>query len=127
MIHEGTFEIYWGLNGENKKIISEGDVVSIPTHCFRGFENVGDKYGFLFAILGGDDTGGVEWAPQGFEAAEEHGWFCSRIMESGIPETAVPEGSRKVRPMSREEAESYKNYSPEEMEREFAVKIHSTY
>ena len=37
MIHEGTFEIYWGLNGENKKIISAGDVVSIPTHCFRGY------------------------------------------------------------------------------------------
>ena len=61
------------MNGENQKIISEGDVVSIPTHCFRGFENVGGKYGFLFTILGGDDTGGVEWAPQVFEVAEEHG------------------------------------------------------
>ncbi|KAA1302216.1 MAG: cupin domain-containing protein, partial [SAR202 cluster bacterium] len=118
MIHEGTFEIYWGLNGENKKIISEGDVVSIPTHCFRGFENVGDKYGFLFAILGGDDTGGVEWAPQVFEAAEEHGLVL--LEDYGVWDTLkqpVPEGSRKVRPMSREEAESYNNYSTEEMEK----------
>ena len=28
----------------------------------------------------------------------------------------VPEGSKRVMPMSREEAESYHNYSPEEME-----------
>ena len=117
MIHEGTFEIYWGLNGENQKIISEGDVVSIPTHCFRGFENVGDKYGFLFAILGGDDTGGVEWAPQVFEAAEEHGLVL--LEDYGVWDTLklpVPEGSKRVMSMSREEAESYDNYSPEEME-----------
>ena len=118
MIHEGTFEIYWGLNGENKKIISEGDVVSIPTHCFRGFENVGDKYGFMFSILGGDDTGGVEWTPQVFEAAEEHGLVL--LEDYGVWDTlkqSVPEGSRQVRPISREEAESYDNYSPEEMEK----------
>ena len=118
MIHEGTFEIYWGLNGENQKIISEGDVVSIPTHCFRGFENVGDKYGFLFAILGGDDTGGVEWAPQVFEAAEEHGLVL--LEDYGVWDTLkqpVPEGSRKVMPMSPEEASHYDNYSPEEMEK----------
>ena len=117
MIHEGTFEIYWGLNAENKKIISEGDVVSIPTHCFRGFENVGDKYGFLFAILGGDDTGGVEWAPQVFKAAEEHGLVL--LEDYGVWDTMkqlVPEGSRRIRPMSHDEAKSYDNYSPEEME-----------
>ncbi len=123
IIHEGTFEIYWGLNGENQKIISEGDVVSIPTLCFRGFENVGDKYGFLFAILGGDDTGGVEWAPQVFEAAEEHGLVL--LEDFGVWDTLkqpVPEGSRRVRPMSREEAESYDNYSLEEMEKRICRK-----
>ena len=118
IIHEGTFEIYWGLNGENQKIISEGDVVSIPTHCFRGFENVGGKYGFLFTILGGDDTGGVEWAPQVFEVAEEHGLVL--LEDYGVWDTLkqpVPEGSRKVMPMSPEEAAYYDNYSPEEMEK----------
>ena len=117
IIHEGTFKIYWGLNGENKKIISEGDVVSIPTHCFRGFENVGDKYGFLFAILGGDDTGGVEWAPQVFEEAEEHGLVL--LEDYGVWDTLkmpVPEGSKRVMPMSSEDAKTYDNYSPEEME-----------
>ena len=118
MIHEGIFEIYWGLNGENKKTIREGDVVSLPTHCFRGFENIGDKYGFLFAILGGDDPGGVEWAPQVFEAAEEHGLVL--LEEYGVWDTFkqnVPEGSKRVMPMSLQEAESYDNYSPEEMEK----------
>ena len=73
LIHEGTFKIYWGLHADYHAILTEGDVFSIPTNCFRGFENIGDKYGFLFAILGGDDTGGVEWAPQVFEDAEDHG------------------------------------------------------
>ena len=72
MIQKGAFEIYWGLKAENRTTLSEGDVISIPTNCFRGFENIGDKYGFMFAILGGDDTGGVEWAPQVFEEAEDH-------------------------------------------------------
>ena len=123
LIHEGTFEIYWGLNGENHKIISEGDVVSIPTHCFRGFENVGDKYGFLFAILGGDDTGGVEWAPQVFEAAEEHGLVL--LEDYGVWDTQkqpVPEGSKRIMPMSCKQAESYDNYTADEMEQRICRK-----
>jgi quercetin dioxygenase-like cupin family protein len=117
MVHEGTFEFYWGLHAENHTILTEGDVVSIPTHCFRGFENIGDKYGFMFAILGGDDTGGVEWTPQVFEAAEEHGLVL--LEDYGVWDTLkqpVPEGSRRIRPMSPDEAESYDKYSPEEME-----------
>ena len=51
MIHEGTFDIYWGLKGENHTTLSEGDVVSVPTHCFRGFENIGEEYDFFSQFL----------------------------------------------------------------------------
>ena len=118
MIHEGTFEIYWGLKGENRTTLSEGDVVSVPTHCFRGFENIGDKYGFLFTVLGGDDTGGVEWAPQVFEEAENHGLVL--LEDHGVWDTRkfpIPDGAKRVLPMSHEEAATYDNYSSDEMEK----------
>ena len=103
LIHEGTFEIYWGQQSENHTTLTEGDVVSIPTNCFRGFENIGDKYGFLFAILGGDDTGGVEWAPQVFKDAEDHGLVL--LEDYGVWDTnknPIPKGATQVRPMSHE-------------------------
>ena len=117
MIHEGTFEIYWGLDGQNRTTLFEGDVVSIPTHCFRGFENVGNKYGFLFTVLGGDDTGGVEWAPQVFKAAEDHGLIL--LEDHGvwdINKNPIPKNARTVSPMSYEKAANFNNYSTEEME-----------
>ena len=117
LIQEGTFDIYWGLHAENHTILTEGDVVSIPTNCFRGFENIGEKYGFLFAILGGDDTGGVEWAPQVFEDAEDHGLVL--LEDYGVWDTnkcPIPKGATQVRPMSPEKAATYKNYSTDEME-----------
>jgi len=119
MIHEGTFEIYWGLQGENRVTLNAGDVVSVPTHCFRGFENVGEDYGFLFTVLGGDDTGGVEWAPQVFEAAEEHGLVL--LEEQGVWDTnqqPLPEGAKRVRTLTQEEAVRYDHYSPAEMARQ---------
>jgi quercetin dioxygenase-like cupin family protein len=117
IIHEGDFEIYWGLSAENRTILHEGDVVSIPTNCFRGFENIGDKYGFIFTILGGDDTGGVEWAPQVFEEAKDNGLVL--LENFGVWDTdkhPIPKGAKAVRPMSQEKAATFENYSNEEME-----------
>jgi len=119
MIQEGTFKFFWGLNAEKNTILNEGDVISIPTHCFRGFENVGDKYGFMFAILGGDDTGGVEWAPQVFEEAEKHGLVL--LEDHGVWDTKkfpIPKKAKRVRPMSHKKAATYNNFSVEEMERQ---------
>ncbi|GIT07835.1 MAG: hypothetical protein CM1200mP30_14650 [Pseudomonadota bacterium] len=124
MVHEGTFEIYWGLNGENKKIISEGDVVSIRLIVSGDLKMLGTNRIYV-PILGGDDTGGVEWTPQVFEAAEEHGLVL--LEDYGVWDTLkqpVPEGSRRVMPMSQDQAESYKITLPKKWRREFAVKIH---
>jgi quercetin dioxygenase-like cupin family protein len=81
IIHSGRWRFKtgeWGTDGHVD--LSPGDVISIPTRCFRGFENIGQDVGFMFAVLGGDDPGRVTWAPHVFEAAREHGLM---LLESG--------------------------------------------
>tara|TARA_B100000700_G_scaffold244359_1_gene272494 strand:- start:923 stop:1924 length:1002 start_codon:yes stop_codon:yes gene_type:complete len=118
MIHEGTFEIFWGLDAQNKTKLFEGDVISIPTHCFRGFENIGKKYGFLYTILGGDDTGGVEWAPQVFKDAENHGLVLLKDLGVwDINKNPVPKKAKIIESMSYEKAKNFDNYSIDQMEK----------
>jgi len=71
----GRWRFFWGRWGKaGEVILEEGDIFDIPTHMFRGFENIGTNYGMIMAILGGDDAGGgVTWAPQVIQDATEHG------------------------------------------------------
>ncbi|MDH3645035.1 MAG: cupin domain-containing protein, partial [Gammaproteobacteria bacterium] len=74
VIHSGRWAFRLGPEAKDGEVVLEpGDTISIPIHVFRGFENVGDVQGFMFAVLGGDDPGHVTWAPYVFEAAEAHG------------------------------------------------------
>jgi mannose-6-phosphate isomerase-like protein (cupin superfamily) len=74
VIHSGTWAFYLGPNREDGSVILEaGDTISIPIHLFRGFENVGDDVGYMFAVLGGDDPGHVTWAPYVFDNAKKYG------------------------------------------------------
>ena len=72
---KGRWRFFWGRNGDaGEVILNEGDIFNIPTPVFRGFENVGDDYGMIMAVLGGDDAGGgVVWAPQVLDDAQAHG------------------------------------------------------
>ena len=105
MVHSGTWAFRSGADAEDGEVIlNPGDVISLPTDVFRGFENIGQSSGFLFAVLGGDDPGRVLWAPQVFDLAEEHGLV---LMEDGsLHDTLalgpIPEGSK---PMPRTTAE----------------------
>lgn len=71
----GRWRFFWGRWGTAGEVILEpGDIFNIPTGIFRGFENIGNDYGMIMAILGGDDAGGgVMWAPQVIEDAADHG------------------------------------------------------
>ena len=62
----GKWRFFWGINGDAGEVILEkGDIFNIPTGIFRGFENIGETYGMLMAVLGGNDAGGgVIWAPK---------------------------------------------------------------
>ncbi len=72
---KGRWRFFWGRWGDaGEVVLEEGDIFNIPTGIFRGFENIGQDYGMIMAILGGDDAGGgVIWAPQVIEDAQEHG------------------------------------------------------
>ena len=81
VVHSGKWAFRSGVNARDGEIILEaGDVISLPTDVFRGFENVGDDAGYLYAVLGGDDPGRVLWAPQVFDLAEDFGLV---LMEDG--------------------------------------------
>ncbi|MDX1516724.1 MAG: cupin domain-containing protein [Woeseiaceae bacterium] len=105
VVHSGTWAFTLGANREDGEVVLQrGDTISIPVHVFRGFENVGDDTGFLFAVLGGDDPGHVTWAPYVFDEATKHGLI---LLEDGsLVDTtrgeAVPQGKR---PMPRTTAD----------------------
>ncbi|GAA5070298.1 cupin domain-containing protein [Roseibacterium beibuensis] len=75
----GRWRFFWGRWGDAGEVVLEpGDIFNIPTGIFRGFENIGEDYGMIMAILGGDDAGGgVIWAPQVIEDARDHGLVLS--------------------------------------------------
>ncbi len=104
--HKGRWRMIFGVNAdEGEALMEEGDVISIPTHMFRGFENIGEETGFLFAVLGGDDPGKVTWSPRVFDMAKEYGLVLlegGRLVDTTLGET-VPPGARRQLPPSREE------------------------
>lgn len=71
----GRWRITIGENSEQSLEIGPGDIFSAPTWAFRGFENLGDDDGWLFVALGGDETGGILWAPQVLKLAGETGLY----------------------------------------------------
>ena len=104
IVHSGRWAFRSGEGASDGEVIMErGDVVSLPPRMFRGFENVGDEIGFLFAVLGGDDPGYVLWAPYVFEAALTHGLILlenGRLVDTTLGQT-VPSG---LKPMTRTSA-----------------------
>ena len=75
----GRWRFFWGRWGTAGEVVLEkGDIFNIPTGIFRGFENIGQDYGMIMAVLGGDDAGGgVIWAPQVIQDAAAHGLVLS--------------------------------------------------
>lgn len=73
-VHSGTWSFNTGEHGQDAKVtLKPGDFISIPTQVFRGFENIGEDMGFLWAVLGKDNPGRVLWAPKVFEMAKDYG------------------------------------------------------
>ncbi len=74
VVHSGNWRLVFGPNREDGTLdIAPGDVVSVPTRMFRGFEKTDEGTGFLFTVLGQDDPGKVTWAPAVMQAAEDFG------------------------------------------------------
>jgi mannose-6-phosphate isomerase-like protein (cupin superfamily) len=96
----------WGAEARDGSVqLGPGDTISIPTRMFRGFENIGEDVGFLFAVLGGDDPGKVTWAPRVFDLAKQYGLVLlegGRLIDTTAGET-VPPGARLQQPPTADE------------------------
>lgn len=119
----GEWEIQWGFNpGHRSARIRAGDIISVPTWIYRGFRNVGIDDGFMFTILGGDDTGGILWGPTTLEAAARQGVRLTedyRIIDEARGERLQPP-LRPLEPMTPDEIGALRDWSEEQMARRIA-------
>ena len=118
VIHTGTWAFYLGPECEDGEVVlGPGDTISIPTHVFRGFKNVGDDPGYMFAVLGGDIPGHVMWAPYVFESAAKYGLI---LLEDGsLVDTtkgeSIPDGKKGMAATTAEDVASLRTLSAEDM------------
>ena len=110
-VKSGRWRFFWGRWGTAGSVVLEaGDIFNIPTGIFRGFENIGTDYGMIMAILGGDDAGGgVTWAPQVIEEAQQHGLILgdNHCLYNTKKGESLPDG---VKPMPVLTDQELKNY-----------------
>lgn len=119
IVQKGEWTFRWGSNGENTFVGREGDILSVPTWIFRGFTNTGPDDGWLFTILGGDNTGGVIFHPDIIREAADYGLYISN--ENTLIDASrgdpVPDESGRIPPMPEDEVARLREVSPEAMRR----------
>lgn len=118
MVYSSAWRFYWNNDEKGEIIVHPGDIISLPTNMFRGFENVGDEYGMIFSILGHDDAGGgVVWAPRVIEEAKGHGLVLlenGKLVDTTIGET-IPEALNPMPPLTQEQMQSFYEYTVQQM------------
>ena len=115
----GRWRFFWGRYGNAGEVILEkGDIFNIPTGIFRGFENIGETYGMLMAILGGDDAGGgVIWAPEVLSEAKRHGLILSekgKIYDT-LKDQQIPNDENEMKPLKDDELKNFPEYTTSEV------------
>lgn len=120
VVFKGSFRFYWGNEGEEEVVLTTGDLISIPTNLFRGFEVVGRDYGFMYSVLGGDNSGGgVTWHPEVLKDSQGHGLYLrkDKVLVDTQAGEAVPELSELMPLLSEEEMAKFDSYTPEKMQK----------
>jgi mannose-6-phosphate isomerase-like protein (cupin superfamily) len=120
----GEYLLRWGVDGDEGELrIRDGDIVSMPTWIFRGFTNVGPDDGWLFTVLGMDDTGGIIWGPSVLRDAEGHGLYLTADNElvDTLAGDEVPADVELVAPMPPEQIAKLRHYTIEQMRRRVAT------
>lgn len=117
----GEWQFRWGVDGgDGEAVVSEGDVISIPTWIFRGFTSKSDD-AWLYTALGRDESGGLIWAPSVLEQAAKYGMHLSadnKIIETdpGI----VPQDVELVKPLNQDQLAALRTCSVDEMRQRLA-------
>ena len=111
ILHTGRWRFKWGPDASDGHVdLGPGDVISLPIHMFRGFENLGapQDVDFAFAILGGDDPGKVVWSPPVFDLARRFGMVLlegGRLIDTRagqvVPADAVPQAPPSAADLAR--------------------------
>lgn len=112
----GDFRMTVGENDEQELNVGPGTVFSVPTWVFRGFENLGPdgpEGGWMFTVLGGDETGGVIWAPRVLRAAAETGLHLASDWTVVEANGSVP--ADVIEPFTPEQLASVDTYSDQEL------------
>ena len=118
LIYSGKWRFYWGADGKNEIILSKGDVVSMPTNMFRGFENAGNEEGLIFVILGNDDPGIITWVPNVLIKAKETGLALlddNSLID--LKENEIPPNRKLLEPITNEKLKEFDNYEIDEIDK----------
>ena len=105
-------------------IANEGDLVNIPTGIFRAFKNIGNSYGMLMAVLGGDDAGGgVTWAPEVINNAKEYGLILGEngLLYDTKKGESLPSHVNPMPLLSEDELKDFPIVTTEEFQENFFV------
>ena len=120
VVHTGTWRFDLGEHGDDAQVVlCPGDTISLPTGMFRGFTNVGEDTGFLWAVLGQDNPGRVLWAPQVFEMAQDYGLVLlenGSLVDTQAGET-LPAGVAPMPVTSADQVAVLTRPTPEQAER----------
>ena len=118
IIFSGKWRFYWGNEGKYETILSAGDIISMPTNMFRGFENAGDQEGTMFVVLGGDDPGIITWLPSVLEKAKKTGMaLLNDNTLIDLSKNNIPKDKTLLSPISSEEIKKFDNYNLNEIEK----------
>ena len=112
----GAFMMRVGEHEDQELEVRAGDVFSVPTWIFRGFQNVGDDDSWLFTVLGHDDTGGILWSPRVIREAAETGMYLRRdqtILDTNAGD--VLDGQDIIGPMSEVDLAELDVYTDDEL------------
>ena len=116
---QGQWQFNWGFNpAHHSADLSPGDICTVPTWIYRGFVNVGKEDGFMFTALGGDDTGGILWAPQTLLAAQEQGVHLTedyQIVDEHLGQQWDEKTMRRLQPMTQQEIDALRTWTPAQM------------
>ena len=115
LIFSGRWKFYWGVDGKHSTILNAGDIISMPTNMFRGFENAGDKEGLIFVVLGKDDPGIITWVPDVLNKAKKTG--MALLDDNSLIDLSnekMPEGKNLLKPINEEEIKTFDNYTESE-------------
>ena len=118
LIYSGKWKFYWGVDGKNEIILGKGDIISMPTNMFRGFENAGDEEGLIFVVLGNDDPGIITWIPKVLISAKETGLALlddNSLID--LKKNEIPTGKKLLEPISNDQLQKFDNYSLNEIEK----------